>query len=374
MVDSPVVSTVIGCGDRASDTTMRELPQDIRKVGIDPEFWYPLARTSELRRGETIGTSFAGDPIALVRTDNGKVFALEDRCAHRQVPLHAGVVMGEHIQCSYHGWTYDASGRCINVPYLDKARSLPNGVRTYPCREAYGLIFVFPGHGNRATVALPDLPSCGSPHYRTHYLDRSVACHYSFMHENLMDMNHQFLHRRRAGSVRTTLTGLRRFNDRVEVTYTFADPSGGRLVGEWFMLGYKRVSAAKRARNRMTIATTYPYQTLRYWPAGCAEPALDLWNVYVPLDREQRRNRTFGLMMVRKPPLPGLIHLLWPFIIRFADGIFTEDQWIVEQEQKAFDRQGQDENQEVSPAILALRALLVKRGIPLRQPCGAGIR
>ena len=32
-----------------------------------------------------------------------------------------------------------------------------------------------------------------------------------------------------------------------------------------------------------------------------SEPALDLWNVYIPLDRQQRSNRTFGLMMIRRP-------------------------------------------------------------------------
>ena len=86
-----------------------------------------------------------GDPIVLVRTESGAVFALEDRCAHRQVPLHGGVVEGESIRCCYHGWTYDCTGRCIDVPYLGRER-LPNGVRSYPCREEEGLIFVFPGN------------------------------------------------------------------------------------------------------------------------------------------------------------------------------------------------------------------------------------
>ena len=72
------------------------------------------------------------------------MFALEDRCAHRQVPLNAGVVDGCAIRCCYHGWTYDRTGACVDVPYLGKGK-LPNGVRSYPCREAAGLVFVFPG-------------------------------------------------------------------------------------------------------------------------------------------------------------------------------------------------------------------------------------
>jgi phenylpropionate dioxygenase-like ring-hydroxylating dioxygenase large terminal subunit len=114
---------------------------DLRRIGLNPDFWYPVARSKDLKRGSMIAASFAGDPIALVRPDSGKVFALEDRCAHRQMPLSCGVVAGEHIKCCYHAWTYNAAGRCT-VPYLPKDTPLPSGVRSYPCREASGFIFV----------------------------------------------------------------------------------------------------------------------------------------------------------------------------------------------------------------------------------------
>ena len=95
---------------------------------------------------------------------------------------------------------------------------------------------------------------------------------------------------------------------------------------------------------------------------------MDLWNVYVPVDLEQRVNHTFGLMMIRKPSIPGLIHLFWPLIVWFSEGIFGEDRWIVEQEQKAFDHQGADWNQEISPVVRSLKRLLTERGVPLPQP------
>jgi hypothetical protein len=122
---------------------------------------------------------------------------------------------------------------------------------------------------------------------------------------------------------------------------------------------------AARPRDLMTITTDYPYQSLRFWTAGSEHPALDLWNAYVPTDRAQRANHTLGLMMIRKPAIPGLIQLLWPFIIWFTEGIFAEDRRIVEEEQKAFDRQGADWNQEIFPVIQALRALLIERGVPM---------
>ena len=82
---------------------------DLRRVACNPNYWYPVAQSRRLERNKTLEVSFAGEPIVLVRTDSGKVFALEDRCAHRQFPLSKGVVCGEQIQCGYHAWRYDAT-------------------------------------------------------------------------------------------------------------------------------------------------------------------------------------------------------------------------------------------------------------------------
>lgn len=341
---------------------------DLRKTGIHPDFWYPLARAKDLKKGHVMAVSFAGDPIVLVRTERGTLFALEDRCAHRQVPLHAGVVRGEYLQCCYHAWTYDKSGSCISVPYLGNNQCLPNGVRSYPCREAYGLIFVFPGDATKEQeVGFPDIPSQHDPRYKTRYLSRRVGCHYTFMHENLMDMNHQSLHRRLMGKIRTVLLDIRNGANSIEVDYTFARVGGKQPFGEKFMLGKRTRSANGRQHDLMTIRTQYPYQTLQFWTAGSEKPALDLWMAYVPVDRMQRENHSFGLMMIRKPSFPGLVYLFWPFIIYFTEGIFAEDRRIVEEEQRAFDLQGADWNQEIFPIIRGLREVLLRGGIPLRN-------
>ena len=61
---------------------------DLRQIGTHPDYWYPLAWSDELKAGKTLARRFAGEPIVLYRGSSGQVFALEDRCAHRQVPLH----------------------------------------------------------------------------------------------------------------------------------------------------------------------------------------------------------------------------------------------------------------------------------------------
>jgi Phenylpropionate dioxygenase and related ring-hydroxylating dioxygenases, large terminal subunit len=117
-----------------ADAELRRL----RRTGLHPDFWYPLARARDLRPGKALGVSFAGEPIVLVRPQNGAVFALEDRCAHRQVPLHLGVVRGDRVQCGYHCWTYDRSGACVNVPYLDAVAGFPTACAAIRCARPMG--------------------------------------------------------------------------------------------------------------------------------------------------------------------------------------------------------------------------------------------
>ena len=336
-------------------------PTDLRRIGAHPDHWYPLAWSHEVRPGAALGTHFAGDPIVLFRSKVGAVSALEDRCAHRQVPLSKGLVDGDAIRCCYHGWTYDHTGKCVEVPYLGKGR-LPNGVRAYPVREVEGLIFVFPGNAALAEQRpMPSLGSVANPAYKTRRFGKPIGCHYTFMHENLMDMNHQFLHRAQMGQIRPRFLGRRMGEGWLEIDYTFARTGGGQSLGERVIFGSKRTGGWENNRDKMTIRTEYPYQTLKIW-AGDDVPIMDLWIVYVPLDAQQRTNRTFGLLSVRRPRIPGLIEAVWPFLVFFTERIFAEDREIVEMEQAAHDRQGEDLNQEVFPAIQDLRGLLAACG------------
>jgi phenylpropionate dioxygenase-like ring-hydroxylating dioxygenase large terminal subunit len=358
--------------------------RDLRRVGANPDYWYPVAWSTELKIGKSLAVRFGGEPIVLVRPEHGPVFALEDRCAHRQVPLSIGLVHGDGIRCGYHGWTYDSAGSCVEVPYLGKGK-LPNGVRSYPCREVEGLVFVFPGDPALAeSVPFPALGSVADPRYKTRRFGREVGCHYSFMHENLMDMNHQFLHRKQMGQIKPRFLGQRRGEDWLEARYTFARTGGRQSFGEAAIFGGRKGpgSAEGAQRDVMTIRTEYPYQTLRIHTSDPETAAMDLWIVYVPLDAAQRTHRTFGLLSVKRPKIPGLLDAAWPLLVLFTERIFGEDREIVEMEQAAHDAQGMDLNQEVFPLIRSLRELLIERGTtedidarpgpaPVLRACGA---
>lgn len=335
---------------------------DLRRVDAHPDHWYPIAWSREVKPGAMLARKFAGEPVVVVRAKEGGVFALEDRCAHRQVPLSHGVVKGCTVRCGYHGWAYDESGKCIDVPYLGRER-LPNGVKAYPTHEVDGLIFIFPGNPALADARRPArLGARGDRQYKTRELNREVAAHYTFMHENLFDMNHQFLHRRQMGMIKATCLGRDSGEDWAEVRYTFARTSGNATIGEGAILGMMRSTGENERKDRMVIRTDYPYQTLTF-AMDDGDPVLSVWLGYTPLDKEQRSNRTFGYLSVKKPGFSPLLHAAWPFITMFTESIFREDKEIVEMEQTAHDAQGADWNNEVFPPIRDLRAVLARCGV-----------
>jgi phenylpropionate dioxygenase-like ring-hydroxylating dioxygenase large terminal subunit len=340
------------------DIAWSEAAIDLRKVGAHPNYWYPVAWSREVGLGQTYAARLAGEPMVLVRPREGAVFALEDRCAHRQVPLSKGTVDGCTIRCGYHGWRYDASGSCVDVPYLGKGK-LPNGVRRYPCFERDGLVFVWPG-ATPAGAPPARIGAAADAAYKTRRFGKDVACHYTFMHENLMDMNHQFLHRRTTGKVVPRYLGSRAGERWMEVDYSFARPRDKPPIGEAVIVGDFR-GRASTARDLMTVRTEYPYQSLRMWTRS-DEPVLSVWLGYTPIDAAQRRNRTFVVLSVRRPKIPGILDLAWPVLTWFTNRVFTEDCEIVEMEQAAHDAQGADWNREVFAPIRALRKLLRECG------------
>jgi phenylpropionate dioxygenase-like ring-hydroxylating dioxygenase large terminal subunit len=248
-------------------------------------------------------------------------------------------------------------------------------VRSYPAADVDGLILVFPGDPALAESRLPKaLGSSQRKDYKTRRLNREVACHYTFMHENLFDMNHQFMHRKFMGSMRANCLGRQHGDQWAQVEYSFSRTAGRASVGERVIVDMMRKRGDDRNdfRDHMRIRTDYPTQSLKVWVGRdiqeTQDPVLDVWLCYTPLDFAQQANRTFGYLSVKKPAIPGIIHMVWPFVTWFTENIFREDKHIVECEQRAYDAQQGDWNNEVFPPLRDLRAVLARCGVP----AGAG--
>ena len=88
-----------------------------------------------------------GHDLVLWRSPNGTVNAQSDLCVHRGGSLAGGSVVGDCVQCPYHGWRYGTDGACVEIPANRPDLPIPRKARidTYPCIERYGFVWVFLG-------------------------------------------------------------------------------------------------------------------------------------------------------------------------------------------------------------------------------------
>src|SRR5437773_12453990 len=100
------------------------------------DFWYIAAPSREVGR-QPVRRVVEGETLVLFRDSVGKVQALIDRCAHRGMALSRGRVVGDCVECPYHGWRYDGAGAVRAVPALCAGERLPQprSMRAYPTRE-----------------------------------------------------------------------------------------------------------------------------------------------------------------------------------------------------------------------------------------------
>ncbi len=106
-------------------------------------YWYAVAQPASLLGGP-LAVTLLGEQLVVWRSPGGAVAAAYDRCPHREAPLSAGSVVDRGLQCPYHGWTYDADGRCVLVPSSGPDGAIPPRavLRRIQATERYGLVWL----------------------------------------------------------------------------------------------------------------------------------------------------------------------------------------------------------------------------------------
>ena len=107
------------------------------------QFWHPVAVASELQDGRPTQVWLLGVPWVIVNL-GGELTAMLDRCPHRLVPLSEGTVVGERLQCKYHGFEFDRAGQCRHIPALGPEGVVPSRIRvlTAEVRVRFGLVWI----------------------------------------------------------------------------------------------------------------------------------------------------------------------------------------------------------------------------------------
>jgi hypothetical protein len=332
--------------------------QKARAAGLDPNYWYAVEQSHALAKGKAVEVKFWGTSVAVYRDDRGVVHAVEDRCAHRQLKLSAGVVMGDRLVCRYHGWEYDGDGRLARVPHDLFGHKLPAcKLRSYPVRIRYGLIWVFFGAEERArSTPMPEIPELEGPKaWACVPVDFTWRAHHSMIIDNVSDFTHAFLHRKyQPFSNDSKLTRLESTGDKVSLSYD-TKVGYGKISG--LFVDRKRVDT-----SAMNLCYDYPYQ----W--SNTDDQIKHWLFVLPID--ERTSRTFFLFYFKEFKVPFLpLHiprrLTTPFLRAsnklLIEPLLREDLGAVQAEQEGWEKHYEEPIAELSPAVHAFQALTIRK-------------
>ncbi|CAK7332139.1 unnamed protein product [Dovyalis caffra] len=211
----------------SSPSVQKEEEEEEEGYGVDDEsgeeindskftwrdHWYPVSLLEDL--DPLLPTPFqllGRDLVLWFDKANQEWAAFDDKCPHRLAPLSEGRIdENGHLQCSYHGWSFDGCGSCTRIPQAlpegPEARAVksPRACATrFPTMVSQGLLFVWPDENGweraQATKA-PMLPDdFDKPEFSTVTIQRDLFYGYDTLMENVSDPSHiDFAHHKVTG-------------------------------------------------------------------------------------------------------------------------------------------------------------------------------
>src|SRR5215211_1605845 len=125
------------------------------------QYWVPALLSSEVPVPDCppVRLRLLCENLVAFRTTSGEVGIIEDACPHRSASLFFGRNEEDGIRCLYHGWKFDITGQCVDMPsepeeHADFQKKVKATV--YPCVERGGLVWTYMGP-RKEPPPLPDL-------------------------------------------------------------------------------------------------------------------------------------------------------------------------------------------------------------------------
>jgi 5,5'-dehydrodivanillate O-demethylase len=113
-------------------------------------YWQVVGTALELDQEPVQKIRLMGENLTLYRSESGDYGLIGDRCPHRCLSMEYGIPDPKGLRCAYHGWLFDAQGRCLEQPFED--RTLADNrykdkiaIKAYPVQELGGLLFAYLG-------------------------------------------------------------------------------------------------------------------------------------------------------------------------------------------------------------------------------------
>src|SRR5438270_7777158 len=162
-------------------------------------YWMPALLSSELPHADSdpVCLRLLGEDLIAFRDTTGAVGLLQNNCPHRGASLFFGRNEEAGLRCVYHGWKFDVSGQCIDMPNEPAESDFKQKVRAaaYPTAEKAGVVWSYMGPLDRLPP-VPDLEWMRAPAGQAWVSKTYEACNYLQAMEGGLDTSHSsFLHR-----------------------------------------------------------------------------------------------------------------------------------------------------------------------------------
>ena len=270
------------------------------------DHWHPVLDARKLKT-KPVGFKLAGRQLCLFRTASGAIACVDDVCPHRRLKLSYGTVVGDRIQCRYHGWTFDAcgNGESPGTPKLTTC------TEAFDVRQEHGYLWV---KSKASDPPFPDINREGMYHLGNFY--HEVPAPLELTVDNFTEIEH-------SGTVHDTFGyDLERMSE-VKVRFEPTDDSV-RVVNVGptkrlnrvfaFLLG---IRTGDLFHDDWTTYFSPLYSVYDHWwtsPDGSRDGMIR-WRLYMffwPIDADTTAVTSFVYAKSRYPGPTGGLRLAWP--------------------------------------------------------------
>lgn len=304
--------------------------------------WYVGALSTEVTR-QLRSVRMLNQDLLFYRKEDGTAVVLEDACPHRMLPLSMGRLIGDTVECGYHGLTFDCSGKCVKAPGTNM---IPKSavVRQYPSVERYGLVWVWMGDAELADESkIIEIAEWGRDDWGVNSGDAmEMACNYLYITDNLLDPSHvSWVHQTSFGSA-----------DIIGKPLDVKVADNGVTVSRWLKdvevapFYQKFVKFSGNCDRKQQYEVRFPTAAIIraiFTPAGTGSDEgefhpdvflMDSYNFMTPID--EKNTRYFWFQLRNFSPNDEEVSRVFNEDVRFA---FSEDKAILEAVQIGLEKQ-----------------------------------